>query len=496
MSRFWGPAGGFGWLFAHELRLAYRSLGRGAAKQMWPLLLFCAFPILGGIAGGIALGALPTPPLGDLAIKIASVVVLGLLGFMLPPAAAGVLRAFHDRADLDLLLSAPVPPGRVLAAKAVGLYASVPLVPLILFGPFLLTYALMGHRPGLGGILMILVDAVAATGLAFVVARALYRLIGPRRARTVVQVGTGLIGGSVFLAFQARNIAPEFTIDLAHRIAAAPAPAAPFNWPALAALGAPWPMLAMLALAAAMAWLGTRTAARVIADPPSETRRARVLREGTPRFARGLTRIIVGKELRLIARDPDLLAQVTLRLVYLIPVVALVFRGAHEFDAARLAAAAAVFAGFLASSLGWLTVCAEDAPELIAAAPVPAATIARAKWIAAAAPPWLLALLPAALAASQDLWAGLAAMVGAGLAASSSAAVQGWLGKPAKRAAFKKRQREGWLVGILELFLAGGWSGATYLVAHGSPLALLPALLAIGIVYAANAEREKRLVTV
>ncbi len=484
--------GSFPWLFAHEMRLAWRALGRRALRKMWPMLLLGLLPAVLGILAAIGLSQLPNRAPGAAAINIVSLILAGVGMIMLPPAVAGVLRTFHNRADLDLLLSAPVPPGRVLAAKAVGLYASVALPFLFLFGPFLLASAVLG-RPGLlGGLAMILVLAVVATAIAFLAARALYRAIGPRGARVVLQVGAGLLGAVVFLGFQAQNIAPATARRLGGALLHSRAPPVPLDWPARAALGAPGPLVAMLGLAAIGAWGATRIAARVIVEPPTDLPRARRLAEGTPRFASGLTQILVGKELRLLARDPELLAQVTLRLVFLIPVVALVFRGgANGFDAPRLAAAATVFAGFLASSLGWLTICAEDAPELLAAAPVLAGQVRRAKWIAACAPPVMLALIPAAIAARIHPWSGAIAVVMATVSGASAAALQGWYGKPAPRKAFRQRQRAGWVLGFAELVMVGAWGGAALLLARLSPLALLPALIAAAIVYAAGEGREE-----
>ncbi len=486
--------GSFVWLFAHELRLALRGLGRRTFTKVWPILLLALLPTTIGILAAIGLATLPDRAPDAVAINIVSLVIAGVALVMLPSATANVIRTFHDRADFDLLLAAPVPPRRVLAAKAIGLYAAVAVPFLFLFGPFLLASAVLG-RPGmLGGIAMILVDAVIATALAFAAARALYRLIGPRAARTVLQIGAGLLGAVVFLGFQAQNIAPQTARRLGHALLTASAPPTPFDWPARAALGAPGPLVAMLLLAAAGAWAATRVAARMIVTAPTERTRARRLPEGTPRFLSGLTRIMVVKELRLLGRDPELLGQITLRLLFLIPAIALVFRsGSHggNVDAPRLAAAATVFAGFLASSLGWLTVCAEDAPELLAAAPVPPARMRRAKWLAACLPPALLAVIPAALAALLDRWAGVIALLMATVAAASSAALQGWYGKPAPRKAFKSRQRGGFVLGIAELVLVSAWGGTALLIARLSPFALLPALVACAIVYAGDAGRAE-----
>ncbi len=493
MRRF--AVGSFGWLLAHEIRLALRSLGggKGLFAKALPMILLALLPAIVGVPLAFALRSLPHGPPSPAALAIVGIALLGVTMLMLPNAAASVLRAFHDRNDLDLLLAAPVPPTRVLAAKSVGLYVGVAGPFVFLLAPFLIASAVLGHPRWLGGLAMILVVAVLATALAFVVARILYRLLGPRRARVVVQIGSGLLGAAVFLAVQARNIAPEQAARAADTLTHLGAPPPPFDWPARAALGAPGPLLAMLGLGALGAWGAARIAAGVLAEPMSDAPRARVLADDLkPKFRSGLTRIVVTKELRLLARDPEILAKVTLRLVFLIPVMALVFRGADGFDGARLASATTFFAGLLASSLAWLTIAAEDAPELLASAPVPGATVARAKRIAACAPPLVVAAVPALFAAARDPWAGLIAMTMAIIAALTGAALQQWYGKPAPRSTFMKRQRGAFATGLGEMLMAGGWAGTALLLARGSALAVLPALLAGGIFYAAADARSYR----
>jgi hypothetical protein len=57
---------------------------------------------------------------------------------------------------------------------------------------------------------------------------------------------------------------------------------------------------------------------------------------------------------------------------------------------ARLAAAGVFLTGALSSSLAWLALCAEDAPDLIAAAPLRPGVAIRAKLAAALTPPALM----------------------------------------------------------------------------------------------------------
>ena len=490
--------GGFGWLLRHELRLALRGTGARVAwrRRAGPLLLLAAVPSAIGVALAIGLAWAAhggrAPPPSTAVVGVAGAAVAGLLVLMVSTAALAVLRTFHDRGDLDLLLSAPVPPARVLAAKAVGVAVTVATPFTVLFAPFALTSAVLGFPRWLGGLVMVGVDATLATALAIGFVGRLFGALGARRARVAVQLGAAAIGGTVFLLSQSQSLAP----GLAGRLFAAvarPWPT-PFDWPGRAALGAPLPLAAMVGLGAAALGLAARRGGRDLVAAGDPGGGAAAARTTVVRFHPGLTRAIVVKELRLIARDPELISQIALRLVYLIPLAALVVRGSHGVDPGpALAAGATASAGLLASSLAWLVVAAEDAPDLLAAAPRAVATIARAKLIAATLVPAAVAGAAALAAAATASAAAGAVTLGMGLVAAASAAqIQAWFGRPAPRSAFRRRQSGSFVVGVGEIVLAGAWSATATLLVRGSPWALAPALLAAMIVAGAIEARNAR----
>ena len=123
------------------------------------------------------------------------------------------------------------------------------------------------------------------------------------------------------------------------------------------------------------------------------------------RFRAGLLRTVIVKEWRLVIRDPQLIAQTLLPTLYLLP---LVFIGAQEQSVTAFLAPAAVMAtAMLASGLVWLTVAAEDAPELIASAPVDLARVRHMKLLAALAPVWIIVSPLAVFFALSSLWTAL-----------------------------------------------------------------------------------------
>ena len=471
----------FAWLVRHELRLARRDAGGSKWRTIVVLAVLMLLPVLGGVAMAWQVrgaAAVPTAQLGMIAA-----INLGLLLLMLSGACVYVLRNFHDRADLDLLLSAPIAPWRVLAAKSVAVQASVALPLLVIASPFLLASAALGHVGWLGGIVMIAATAVMATSLAFVIAGGLFRSLGARRARIVIQIGGGLFAAAVAIGGQAPNFAPQAFRRFIHRFDAVPPP--PFDWPARAFFGAPLPLLAMVALAAAAALAAARLAAHNMAQAAPVPARAARVRPGAVQFRGGAMRGLLVKEARLLWRDPELLSAMALQMAYMIPAFGLIFSDGGV-STARLAAACVLFAGLLASSLGWLTICGEDAPDLLASAPVPGALVASAKLLAACAPALAIVAVPLLVVATRDAVAAVLAALMCGVAAVASAQQQAWAGDPKPRRTFRFRQKGSLLLAVSEYAMAGGWAGATSLMVQGSLWAAAPAGLAVAVLAASR----------
>ncbi len=87
------------------------------------------------------------------------------------------------------------------------------------------------------------------------------------------------------------------------------------------------------------------------------------------------------KEWLLLRRDPWLMSQTLMQILYLVPPAVLLWQGFGEGAGAAvvLVPMLVMAAGQLAGGLAWLAISGEDAPELVATAPVAAAQILRAK---------------------------------------------------------------------------------------------------------------------
>jgi ABC-2 type transport system permease protein len=469
--------GSIGWLVAHELRLWGRDGRRvgwiGRAIFMLVLLLL---PIAIGIRLAIIAQSRPDFPLDSLGPLSAASLALTLL--MVSGASVYVMRSFHDRGDLDLLLAAPIPPVRVMVAKSLAIHASVALPMLFLLSPFAIASAFLGHPGWLGGIVMILICAVIASSIAFALVAALFRLLGARRGRIAVQIGGGLFAAFVAIVAQVPNLAPRRWEAAMQVVETRPAP--PFDLPARAALGSPLPLLLLIGLALLSALIAAQIAARRLIEngpapvtPIARTQKRRRFRAASPTA-------VLRKEVRLLWRDAELLSSIALQMAYMVPAFALIFSGG-EVSPGRLAAASVLFAGLLASSLGWLTICGDDAPDLIATAPVAPAHVLQMKVLAACLIPLGLIAPVILFIFTRDIRAGFIALLLSPVAAALAALQQHWAGKPESRKTFRYRQKGSLLLAVAEYAMAGAWSATAALLASGSRWAAATALVALFI---------------
>ena len=187
------------------------------------------------------------------------------------------------------------------------------------------------------------------------------------------------------------------------------------------------------------------------------------------------------KEWTLLKRDPWLISQTLMQLLYLLPPALLLWKSFNHGGGALvlLVPVLVMAAGQLAGGLSWLAISGEDAPDLVATAPVPGRMIVYAKIeavMAAVALVFAPLLLPLAIAAH---WFALCAGLGIVAAAASASAVQLWFRRQAKRSQFRRRQVSSRMATFAEAFSSITWAGTAALAAAASPLAVFTALIAL-----------------
>lgn len=495
------------WLLAHELRLAWRGFKAGRRSTGPGAVIAFGFIGVMILIGGFALAFAVRGhqvPMVPMAVMIADLALAVILTLMLSTTLAASADALYERNDLDLLFSSPLAPRKVLFVRALGLAVNAGLwflVPAVL----LLTPAIVLGHPAWTGVFVVLVAAaLGASGVGLLLAMALFALIGARRTRTVAQVLAALIGAAFFLASQYRNLMGEkASQSLFARLALEaregrikPPPFA--DLPLRAAVGEPLPLLVLLAAGAGIFLLAARTLGRRFADAAAATQGAETRKAAkgpTRAFAAGAFQATLRKELRLISRDAALLSQVLLRVLYMVPLALAMARGAAHLPTWALAgpAAAVTFlAGQVAGSLIWITVSAEDTPDLLAISPTPMKVLRRAKLAAALIPVALLLAVPIAALAWYAPVAALWTTLGAALTAWSAGLIGIWRQKPGKRADFRRRRGGSLLAALAELLVAALIGGATALaVASWYVWAVIPLIVAGAVMMALRRTDEQ-----
>ena len=481
----------FARLLAHDLRLAWRGL-TSLLKDASPRK---AAAILIAIASALHLAAWPVahwlPPvlLGAHASPEAAIGLLGAAFFwMAAQSLFAATRMLFDRGDLGLLLSAPVPARVILASKAAAIMAATLASVSILILPVANMGALFESPSWLGVYPVILGLGLIATALGLSVAMVLFRLFGPRRARLYANlIGAGL-GGSFVLGAQVYAVLPEGTRAALAAWAsgssgnglgkvAARLPLEALGGNAFAAVVLLASGSAAFVLATALFGRSFAEAAIAAAGAPDTAATADLTRPIAP-FRSGAAPNLRMKEWRLLVRDPSFATQLGLQIIYTLPVAVILMRSGIMPTAVAAVPALVMIAAQIAGSIAWITVSGEDAPELIACAPVGKATAERSK-LSAVALPVLLILAAPLLALALISWpCALAALIFSSLAGSTTALVNFWHPMPGNRRGMLRRHSQSKLIGLIEHGIAGLWTIAAVLAIFGSLAALVP----VGIV--------------
>ena len=189
----------------------------------------------------------------------------------------------------------------------------------------------------------------------------------------------------------------------------------------------------------------------------------------------------------LLKRDPWLLSQSLMQLLYLVPPALLLWRSFADSSAAIVLITPVIVmaAGQLAGGLAWLTISGEDAADLVATAPLPASRVTRAKIeVVLIAIAVIFAPLVIALAFASPLQAAVTAL-GVIVAAASATAIQLWFRVQARRSQFRRRQTSSRFATFAEAFSSIGWA-ATAALALSIPIAALISGLITAAIIAAT----------
>ena len=479
------------WFARHEIRLAWRewlamiTAGRRGRKRAAVIALLIlaavlhlpAYAVLGRFAG-------LQGPLDKSALIVITTMIFLAWALMLSQAIESVTRVFYARSDLDLIMSSPVKLANVFSVRLGAIALSVTVMALLFSTPFIDVLIFAGGVRWFAAFGVVVAIGLSAAAVAIAVTIMLFRTIGPGRTRLVAQILAAIIGAGFVIALQVAAILSYGTLSrfavLTSDTAAAFAPDTDsiLWWPARAALGDFEALLALLVfglllLGTVMAGFSARFADTAIRASASTAPAPRGWRSTAFR-AVSRQQALRWKEFVLLRRDPWLMSQSLMQLLYLVPPAVLLWRSFSDSSTAIVLITPVVVmaAGQLAGGLAWLTISGEDAPDLVATAPLPPSRVIRAKieavlLILGA----LFAPLVAALAFASPLQATVTA-IGVAIAAISSTAIQLWFRVQARRSQFRRRQTSSRLATFAEAFSSIGWAG-TAALALAIPLAAL-----------------------
>ena len=489
------------WFAHHEGRLAWRDWlwlmsGRRRSVRRAALGLIAIALFLHGFAF-LVLHRYPDlsrPP--DQRMLIVLTGILALYGsLMVSQAMERVTRAFYARADLDLILSSPVAAWRLFAVRIGAIAVTIAAMSLALAAPFINVLTWFGGLRWLAAYGVIAALAMVGPAFALILTVGLFRTIGARRTRFCAQIVAAVIGASFAIGVQFAAIlsygTPSRVVLLQSEALTRYVPDIEsfFWWPARAMLG-DLPALAVVFGISAVVLTATISiltplfgqlalaSGSVSQNVTRQRHRSCHFRTTSP------TRALRRKEWILLLRDPWLVSQTLMQLLYLLPPAFLLWRSFYNGGGSStlLVPVLIIAAGQLAGSLAWLAISGEDAPDLIASAPVTTARAVRAKSeavigaIAIVFGPFVIALVFIA-----PISAFIAALGVAGAAASATA-IQFWFRAQAKRSQLRRRHTSSLIATFAEALSSFSWAGAGALAPASTWLALIEGLFALAIV--------------
>ena len=492
------------WFARHELTLAWRDWaammagGRTTRERAITIGTLTFIALLHWLAYAVLS---PVMTAQSLASKQALIIVTSSVvltfSMMLSQAIEQVTRAFYARSDLDLILSSPASPWHLFAVRIASVAFAGTAMTCLLAAPFINVAAYLGGARWFAAYGVIAAISMLATGFAVMIAVALFKAVGPKRTRLIAQIVAAVVGAVLLIGLQVAAIVlygnlSRFDVLKSDVIARAAPDAASLFWlPARAVLGDPLSVFVVAVAGAGFLaaiicnYAGQFSAHAIAAAGVSEHGDAKGA-AARPFRAMTTPQALRAKEWTLLRRDPWLLSQTLMQILYLVPPALLLWRdmGANNNVHVILAPVLVMAFGQLAGGLAWLAISGEDAPDLVATAPLQQKALLRAKNEAVLFAVGIAALPLVMGLAFVSLGGALATAAGIAAASVSAIAIQLWFRVAATRSQFRRRQTASRISTFAEAFASIFWAGATGFAAAGSLFAIpfvVLALITLGV---------------
>lgn len=485
------------WFARHELNLAWRDwIGlMSGGRKLKDRAVLIGMGVFALALHGVAYAVLSPFFKAGGAVDIAALVMIsGMLvltfTMMLSQAMESVTRAFYSRDDLDLILSSPASSRDLFAVRIAMMALTTAGMSGLMVAPFINVAAMLGGAQWLAGYGIVFAISFLATGAAVLIALALFRTVGAKRTRLVAQIAAAVVGASFLIGIQVVAIVSYGSmsrwsvINSQTVIDNAPAIDSLFWLPAFAATGSLGALVFVLVLSIVFFAFAAHTGAtqfqRIVLSALSvSTGNVRQKRSQVSFGATSTHRSLMRKEWMLLSRDPWLISQTLMQVLYLIPPALMLWVnfGEDAHLSAILAPVVVMAIGQLAGGLAWLTISGEDAPDLVATAPVSPFALMSAK-VQAVLVVVLAIVSPLVVGiAALSIWGAAVTFAGALVAALCAIVIQLWFRAQSKRSNFRRRQVASKASTFCEAFASISCAGTAALAAAGNIIAVVPGVL-------------------
>ena len=459
------------WLVRHDLLLTWRRVRAVFGKMpAWKVLtiMFLGFVVMHLMAAPLALKITREIGIGGIALAIANGAMF-VIPWQISQGISQSARILYSRGDLDLLLGSPIS-ARVVAASHT---LAMTIESTISIGIFLVPIAnIIAYEAGSRWLLIypvIFASALFAAAIGLAITVLLFALFGPKRTYTAAHILSTIIASVLILGLQILQMVPERVREKILNIVRIP------GWgeivddrdglfwlPVRAALGEPVDLIAWFMLA-----IGSYTLVAVLLGPIFLKSAARSAgqaaalgslhrpREDKP-FRTGVASALWRKELQLLGRDTGAMSQLFLQMAYTAPISFIIWASARDDAPVAMAIAPTIvmIACHLSAALTWLALSSEDAPQLMASAPVTRTEIHRRKLEAVCGPLLIVITLPI-------IWLGIYEPRNAAITAcfalaggACTALLNVWHPLPGRRGDLMRRHAPSKLVALMEHLFA------------------------------------------
>ncbi len=499
------------WLVRHDLVLMWRrarSFFGNRSPVKIALIMVSIFAGLHLLAAPLGFSIMRDVGVGGIALAVANGVMF-VIPWQISQGISQSARLLYSSGDLDLLLSSPTSARRIAASHSLAMT----IESTISIGIFLTPIAnILAWQAGVGWLaiyVVIFTSALLATAIGLAMTIGLFAIFGPRRTHFVAQIVSTITASIFILGLQLLQIIPE-----RHRIKIMsvirvpgwgeflddrdswmwlPVRAASGNWQDLLL----WSLVCIagyLLVAVALGPMFLRSAVLSAGHATSLGSANQSRRDAA--FRVGVASAIRRKELQLLGRDHAAMSQLFLQMAYTAPISFIIWAGGPDDQpmAVAIAPTVVMIACHLSAALSWLALSSEDAPDLMASAPVPRQQLERHKLEAIAMPLAIVLLVPIIWLGLYEPKNALLTAVFACAAAASTAMLNVWNPLPGRREDLMRRHAPSKLVALFEHLFALCWAVAVTSSVLGQRGAFIPVIPALLLLWLARRRARKRLV--